>query len=549
MRIKAFAFLFVTFWSSNNSKSQSIDESTQFLSQFSDLQLAEASQRNSQSYGRWDRIADENKILSNNYRTIATAVGFSANIYKDRGTGETKLLYRGTDFNSASEASKDWISANAPQFLGMPTIQHNILSPIVARIAKSEYNVSSCVGYSLGGANAAIGCSTQSLPTTTANSARLNYFNATITKSSIITNYRTTADKVSGVLGYTLLGKTVEVNGSAGGVMHQHDIKTLIEALRPRAIEVERSALTQKSDESKKLATVQPYDLRRFGIGAETGAPPSVYGSREIGLPESEKRRLAEEQRQREEAAQRAAEQRQKAEEMQRMAAAQALQSQQSIQSENSRWGLVSANYSGGGANYSNTWPNECDVHLPARGWAQELVRQAEETGSIKCRISGGREINQSTVVDIQYDCRDISAPPPDPNRVNWCALFDGPCEAGGATKASVFKTETTLRLTSPVSQSIYGRCTLDGRPYSSDEIQSRRPPTNAVGPSTAAGDQRASSAQDQPQLPRPMPRQPSPIEPTGCNQIGASRPAYCPSAGLRLDDAPSSGAPRIGAD
>lgn len=233
---------FVIFVAVSPAAAQSPAEIQRGMSEFTDLQLLQAAQKGEAQMGRFDRVATEQSALPIALRPIAEAHGFSAYVYRDRYTGESKAIFRGSD------APNDFLYANIPQAAGKITLQHNLLAPIMGHAAKNQFGVTSCAGFSLGAANAAIGCGNRytDLPVTTANGARLNAWNSLLVRNERVTNYRTANDPVSGLPIGSLVGKVVQLPAAPGRGFEPHSIDAAVEAARPRAMALERLTLTNQ---------------------------------------------------------------------------------------------------------------------------------------------------------------------------------------------------------------------------------------------------------------------------------------------------------------
>jgi hypothetical protein len=247
-RFKEASFAFIALISP--AASQTTSEIKQELTSYTDLLLLQQGQKSCTRMGRFDCATNQQSVLPPVLRPIATWSGFNAQIWRDRENGEARLIFLGS--NDAS----DWMTANIPQGLQRPTLQHNLLSPIMGQIAKRHYGVSSCAGFSLGFGNATLACanSTTNLPVTGANGARLNVMNASLVNEQLVTSYRTSNDRVSSFAVGPSVGRVINLPMAQGGALQAHSIDAVVAAATPRALQFERMTLSNRPEPRSSVA-------------------------------------------------------------------------------------------------------------------------------------------------------------------------------------------------------------------------------------------------------------------------------------------------------
>lgn len=203
---------------------------------------------------QFKNLGDAAKVLGmgNAQRLGSEIVGFDAQIYEEKSSGKHFLVFRGSDGAplSSRDANADWIQ-NIQERFGMPTIQHNVISPWIARQTKERFPDAVCVGHSLGGANATVGCGPIGLKTVTFNPAGLNWENARLAEKANSENIKFSWDFASSPPS-KLVGKTVQLPAPSLNPIKNHSIATMASKLQELGVRFERRMLEKSTDPEKK---------------------------------------------------------------------------------------------------------------------------------------------------------------------------------------------------------------------------------------------------------------------------------------------------------
>lgn len=206
-------------------------------------------------YERWTLLHAAQKGVKNvNGLTLVKTVnspitGLSYRIYVDERTNQAKMVFLGSNTaitDSPVDTIQDWAATNIPKSLGFPTVQTNLAAPRAVRNEMRNFNITECLGFSLGGLNSKIGCATQGIPTYTLNSAGGNISDWSSTPDSLVTSVRSKEDWVSSdFLGMqTTYQRVYETSVSGVNPIAAHDIQTLLNNYKDKVKMIERAALT-----------------------------------------------------------------------------------------------------------------------------------------------------------------------------------------------------------------------------------------------------------------------------------------------------------------
>ncbi len=226
-------------------------------------------------YTRLGRAEEVLKVPSSAAKIIQ-ASGYDADIYKNKETGALVLAHKGSDWITSPEAVVDW-AGNISQARGYPTFQTNVIAPTIAREAKRYDPNILCVGHSLGGANAFVGCGSAGLKVITFNPAGLNSLNERLARGVDATTYRIGNDPASMV--GKIPGATIDLPAPPGMNRFQtHSIDAVVAELSEFGTRYERRMLQKSglnSDDNPELSDKIREALEEMAVGPSTGLKPA----------------------------------------------------------------------------------------------------------------------------------------------------------------------------------------------------------------------------------------------------------------------------------